>query len=120
MGEVMSALALAKDSTIRDVLNTLLKPEEYVRVVIGHMSACRRKHKNSFVRIGITGRGKIPSHKVVYDDPSGIEVLYKAYGEETEFTDVEVRISTWSTARMSYDDVGMLLGEIRGYKPGVK
>ena len=113
----MPVAALAKDATIKTVVPTLLKPEEYVRVVIGHMSACRLKHKNAFVRIGITGQGKIPSHKVVYDDLTACEILYKAYGEETEFTDTEIHISTWSSARMAYDEVSRLLGEMRGYKP---
>jgi hypothetical protein len=108
---------IPKDATIRNVLPTLSNKDEYVRVVLGHMSECKKQHQNAFVRIGVTGQGKIPSHKIVYADPAGSEVFFKAWGEETLFTDVKIHENTWSTARMSWDEVRDLLGEIRGFKP---
>jgi ribulose bisphosphate carboxylase small subunit len=108
---------IRKDATIREVLPTLLRKEEYLRVVIGHMSECKKQHQNAFVRIGVTGQGKVPSHKIVYDNPDGKETFFKAWGEETLFTDVKIHESTWSTARMSWEEVRDLLGEIRGFKP---
>lgn len=108
---------IPKDATIRDVLPTLSNKEEYVRVVVGHMSECRTQHQNAFVRIGVTGQGKIPSHKIVYDDPAGPEVFFKAWGEETLFTDVKIHQDTWSTERMSWEEVRAVLGEIRSFKP---
>ena len=53
------AFQLRPDATIADVVQTLLEPEEYVRVVLGNMHACRQRHKNALVRIGITGQGKL-------------------------------------------------------------
>ena len=43
----MPVVTLAKDATIRDVWFTLLKPQEYVRVVFGHMLACRPKARRA-------------------------------------------------------------------------
>jgi hypothetical protein len=85
-------------------------------VVIGHISECRTQHQNAFVRIGVTGQGKVPSYKIVYDDPAGHEVFFKAWGEETLFTDVKIHENTWSAARISWDEARDLLGEIRGFK----
>ena len=111
----MAAKPLRPDSTIRDVQPTLGAPEEYVRVVLGHLSACFKQHGNAYVRIGITGSGAFPSHKVVYTNADGGEVLFKAYAERTPF-DTEIHIHTWSSARMSVKEVQTLLGEIRGFK----
>jgi hypothetical protein len=108
---------MPKDATIRDVLPTLANQDEYLRVVIMHMSECRQQHQNVFVRIGVTGTGKYPSHKIVYDDRTGQECLFKAWGEETLFTGVKIHNDTWSTVRMTWDEVRELRGEIQGFKP---
>ncbi len=57
------------------MLNTLLKPEDYVTVGIGHIT----------VRIGINEQEKIPFHKVVYDDPSGMVGVVAVHGHPIEF-----------------------------------
>jgi hypothetical protein len=67
------------------VLNTLLKPEDYVTVGIGHISVCQSKHKDPTVRIGITEQENIPFHKVVYDDPSGMVGVVAVHGHPIEF-----------------------------------
>lgn len=105
------------NATIRDVLPTLTNKEEYVRIVLGHMRDRRTQHGHAFVRIGVTGSGKIPSHKIVYNDPEGNEILFDAWGENTPFRGVKIHEQTWSQTRMSWDEVSALIGEIRNYKP---
>ena len=77
--------------------------------------ACSRQHGNAYVRIGITGLGTYPSHKVIYTDSKGDEILFEAYAERTPFTE-NIGIHNWSSARMSVEEVKVLLGEIRGFK----
>jgi hypothetical protein len=43
--------------------------------------------------------------------------LFKAWGEETLFTGVKIHNDTWSTVRMTWDEVRELRGEIQGFKP---
>jgi hypothetical protein len=113
----MAKRVLRSDVTIRDVLSTLTDKEEYARTVLEHLMACQSKHGrgNAFVRIGITGTGQFPSHKVTYDDPQGVEAVFDAYADRTRFTE-NLQVHTWSTARMSVEEVRALLGEMREFK----
>jgi hypothetical protein len=115
----MAWKTLKTDDTIRDVLPTLADKEEYTRIVLEHLMACQSKHGkgNAHVRIGITGTGRFPSHKVTYDDPDGVEILFGAYAERNRFTE-NIQVHTWSAARMSVEEVRVLLGELRGFKRG--
>ena len=110
----MASRRLAGDATITDVLPTLAKPEEYVRVVLGHLAGCNKDNGNAHVRIGVTGTGKFPSHKIVHFDDAGVEHLYGAWGEETPFSDVKIHTDTWSTRTMAFDEVRNLIARIRG------
>jgi hypothetical protein len=107
---------LSKDATLEDVLPTLLKPENHVRVVLKTMQACRRDHGNAHVRIGITGEGKVPYHKVTYFDAPNSEQLFGAYDGQHEARNVTIHESTWSCKSSSFEEVQALLGRIRGYK----
>lgn len=108
------ATKLAPDATIADVLPTLQKPEQYVRVVLANMSACKRIHGNGLVRIGVTGLGQVPYHKISYV-ADGEEVLFDAFDGKHRFDGVEVGTSRWSTATMTFEAVQSLLGDIRGF-----
>ena len=77
--------------------------------------ACFKQHGDAYVRIGITGLGTHPSHKIVYTGTNGSEALFKAYAERTPFTE-NLHTHTWSSARMSIEEVKTFLGEIRGFK----
>jgi len=109
---------LPRDATIKSVLGSLGKREDYILCVLKHMRLCEAKHGPAYVRIGVTGTGQYPCHKIVYDHASGAEVLFEAYDEDRPFTDVEVGTRDWSSARMSHDQVKDLLGHVRGYAPG--
>lgn len=111
------ASKLAPDATIADVVTTLQKPEEYVRVVLANMSACKRIHGNAMVKIGITGLGQVPYHKISYVAPGGDEELFDAFDGKHRFEGVEVGTARWSTATMSFEEVQTLLADIRGYTP---
>jgi hypothetical protein len=112
----MQPQALNKDATLADVLTTLVQPEAYLCAVLGNLSRCRMTHGNASVKIGITGQGKYPSHKVLYADAAGQEATYGAFDHDRPFTDVNIQVHTWSTAAMTFAEVQAILGEIRGFK----
>ncbi|TPJ34266.1 hypothetical protein [Mesorhizobium sp. B2-6-5] len=109
----MAELSLASDATLRTVLPTLQKPEGHVRQILENMSACNKKHGNAYVRIGITGTGKVPYHQVSYLDPSGQHVVYGSFDGKNPFQE-SPDPRGWSSERMARADVMKLLGEIRG------
>lgn len=108
---------IAADATLEDVLPTLLKPEDHVATVLATMQPCRRQHGNAHVRIGITGTGKVPYHKVVYIDDDGTEQLFGSFDGHNPDAGHKVHDSTWSSRSMSFVEVQALIGRIRGYKP---
>ena len=112
----MARDTIAADSTLEDVQATLLDPEKHVANVLWTMGACRREHGNAYVRIGITGEGKAPYHKVVYLDAEGREQLFGSYFGRKKDDTYQVHEATWSTRSSSYDEVSQLLGRIRGFR----
>jgi hypothetical protein len=105
---------LAPDATLEDVRSTLTKPEDHVAMVLSTMQPCRRKHGNAQVRIGVTGTGKVPYHKVVYLDDDGAEQLFASFDGHNPDHKNKVHEHTWSTRAMSFAEVQGLLGRIRG------
>jgi hypothetical protein len=105
--------SLKPTATIRDVQSTLEKPEEYVRVVLEHLMGCKRQHGSARVRIGITGMGKVPYHKIVYDGEDGAERLFGAYDGQHRFPEVAPHDHAWSSVHMTVEDVRGILGELR-------
>lgn len=111
----MPSPILARDATIADVLPTLQKPEDYVRTILSNLSVCKREHGNALVRIGVTGTGQVPYHKITYVEPDGSEQLFAAFDGKHRFQGVEVGAAAWSTSGMDFVEVQGLLGKIRGY-----
>ena len=111
----MAQRTLRPDATITDVLDTLHDREGYVRTVLGHMAACRSRHGNAIVRIGITGKGREPSHKVMYIGADGNELLFDAFGGTVSFGDSRVHEDTWSTSATTFEEVKLLIGKLRGF-----
>lgn len=104
------------NATIRTVIDSLHDSDKYVRTVFGTMHPVWKAQGNAFVRIGITGEGKVPYHKVVFDDANGVEQLHGSFDGEVKDEKYQVHQNTWSTSRMSYEEVRDLLGEIRGFE----
>jgi len=61
---------LQADATIADVVGSLNKPAEYVRLVLHNMWDCKRQHGEASVRIGITGKGRTPHYLIEYHNES--------------------------------------------------
>ena len=112
----MNKTGIEPNAIIADVVPTLSDPEEYVRLIVATMAPCYKEHKNARVRIGITGEGKMPYHKITFADRDGIETFYGAFGGFNQFRDVKIHESTWSTAFTTFEDVQALLGKLRGWK----
>lgn len=115
MTSVSSNKSITSDATLADVRHSLLNPERHVATVLGTMSPCRKEWGNAHVRIGITGEGKVPYHKIVYVDEGGVEKLYAAFDGKNKNEDYITHEKTWSTKSMSFEEVQALLGDIRGF-----
>jgi hypothetical protein len=107
---------IASDATIRDILEGLNKPHDYVRVVLENMTQCWREHANASVRVGVTGKGKTPHHKITYPTPEGDEVHFACFDGRNRFKDQKTPDSAWSSVTMSRSDVMVLMGELNGWK----
>ncbi|WP_151972677.1 hypothetical protein [Erythrobacter sp. EC-HK427] len=103
------------DATIGSIADKLDNAEKFARAVLGTMHPCLKEHGNAHVRIGITGEGKAPYHKVVYDDVDGCEQLYGSFAGKVMDEKYLVHEDTWSAKRMSYGDVQALIGALTGY-----
>ena len=106
---------LPGDSTFVTVRHTAKNLVAQLRIVVKHMNACTKKHGNAYVRIGRMGGGIEPNHKVVYD-ADGMECLYGAFWLDREFDVKPSDGTTWSTVRMSYQEVRELLAEETGFQ----
>lgn len=111
----VSRTTMTTSATIRDVLGTLVAPENYVCVVLEHMTECRKRHGSATVRIGITGQGLYPSHKILYSLEEGGEDVFGAWSDRTRFTET-LHEDTWSSAHMTLSEVKELLADIRQIK----
>lgn len=109
--------SLARDATIASVLPTIDKPEDYLRVIIGHLNACSREHGNASVCIGVTGTGFDPSYKIIRIDADGGEHVVGRFDRHNTFTEVGMNPDAWSTASMKYDEVKDLLRTMRASTP---
>lgn len=109
-------MKIAPDATLEEVEPTLLNAEKHVAAVLGTMLPCRREHGNAHVRIGITGEGKVPYHKVVYLDEAGDEQLFASFDGRNKSENYRVHENTWSSRSMSFVEVQAQLGRIRGFK----
>jgi hypothetical protein len=79
------------------------------------MRPCWREHGNAYVKIGITGEGKAPFHKVTYFDESGLENLYGWFANSVMGAPSDAEKNSFSTASMSYEKVEQLIASIRGF-----
>jgi hypothetical protein len=100
---------LSPDATIADIMSSLAQPEDYLRRVIGTMIKMKKVHGEVIVRIGVTGKGKMPHFRI--DDPTGKPIQAFDYlGEPfTEYRAVDTK--AWSTQTMTYDAVRSLLAD---------
>ena len=113
-------------------MDTLSKPEEYVRSVVVNFYGSGLDKDRAVVRIGIAGRGIAPHYKIEYpeqftiggdDTPLEFQATFQIYQGRshkrmTAFEIDDVRDEHWSTKTMTYDEVAQLLGKIRTKRKG--
>jgi hypothetical protein len=110
---------LQPDATIAASLPATGK-EEFVRQIVGNMAKCQRLHGATRVRIGVTGAGAAPYHRVSYfDADTGVETPYGAFVGATPFKNLTKVNETdnWSTSFSTLPEIQALLGELRNFKP---
>ncbi|MFC0384351.1 hypothetical protein [Muricoccus vinaceus] len=107
------------DSTIASVYErgALMNAEDYVRIVLGKTSACRKAKGNAAVRIGVRGEGKAPNYRVEYSPDSAarpkVDGAYSGQGHSKLADDEVLDEGNWSTKAMTLEEVQVLLGKIR-------
>ena len=120
--------------TIRDIIPSLANAEEYVRNVLGHMAAFKRRQIEPVVRIGTTGEGIVPhyriepySKKVETLDDFDVEVARNSLlgyienvaafngrsHKKMNWGAFNIRGEHWSSGTMNFVEVQSLLGELR-------
>jgi len=114
---------LPENATVASVIQTLDKPEDYVRGVLGNMLGHKKQYGDSQVRIGTTGRGIAPHYQVEpavsIEDPLAGDAFFKEvafHGRSHEglpWGVREIKDEHWSTAAMKYAEVLTLLGSLR-------
>jgi hypothetical protein len=120
-------------SSLRDVVQTLDRPDHYLRGVLGNMILCRKEHSSANVRIGTTGRGIAPHYRIEpddltltewFDDATDLSAFFRAYHGRSHkllgWSQGELKHDSWSRSSMSFDEVQQLIGELRGFKPRTK
>jgi hypothetical protein len=111
-----------------DVIDTLDRPEEYLRGILQNMMLCKRRHGSANVLIGTTGRGIAPHYRIEPDQPdldiwldskTDLSPFFIAYhGRSHKRLDwglSELQHASWSMEASSLEDVQLLLGKLRGY-----
>lgn len=122
----MAAPHIPPDSTIRDIVPTLHGATEYVRAVFGNMADFQKEHGGAYVRIGTTGRGRVPNYRLqfAYSEVTDFvvgedEKYFSAFSGRThrklEWGSKELQSESWSTRVMNFAEVGTLLGELRNF-----
>jgi hypothetical protein len=105
-------MTLKSDSTIREVIPTLEKPKKYVCTVLDHLNQCKGVHKNSRAKIGITGKGRVPYHMIVYLDGDGTEQVFGAYDGQHLFSETAAHDHCWSSVSTTIEEVRDLQYEL--------
>jgi hypothetical protein len=116
---LMSNLVFPKDETIEDVLSDLTSPEAYVRGIFGHLSECRVKHGNAFVRIAAAEHSSVPDYRISYRcEPDSPEFVFGSYyGRDHSAIKVPSGSSNrWNSKVITADEIQNILGKIHGWK----
>ena len=109
----MTRNTIPDDAILDDVLPTLQKPEEYVRVILDNLYKCEREHASCSMRIGITGEGKAPYYRIDYVNEDGSEGLYGSFAGKIAGQGIDTHEATWSSRAMTKDEVATVLGKLR-------
>jgi hypothetical protein len=130
--------ALGRDVTIANLLETLARPEDYVRGVLENLYACLSQRSGSqkgdlFVRIGVTGNGIVPHYRIDYFSSKGLGNISvcATFGAFDGRTHKKIALleeasiqrdesilldQNWSTRSTTFKEIENLLGQIRDIK----
>jgi len=109
---------LAADAKLTDVVHSLDRPVHYVCGVLENLYKCKKAHPKPVVRIGITGDGKRPYYRVLYEDKDGSWATFDTFVDNHISFSVESRPieggDGWSNATMTLAEVAQLRGMLKG------
>jgi len=118
---------LLGSETIRDIIDSLDKPESYVRGVLGSMFNYRQTIAEPIVAIGVTGKGIVPHYRLqpasngedvlesVTDYWNNVAAFNGRNHKQMEWDASQIKGDNWSGGRMTLGEVQALLGDLRGY-----
>jgi hypothetical protein len=122
MRHALTGFAYAtRERPLRTILRSLPNAEEFVRSVLANMTGYRGDCQ---VRISTDGRGKYPDYIVemlIFDEETGLEIIHvqsiAVFAGKThkgELVDSTNLHRAWSWDALTFKEVQMLLGELRG------
>lgn len=106
---------LPPDSTLLSVRSGLADAEDFVRQVFGVMHDVQRHGGSVTMRLGITGKGRLPNYRLERaSDGAVIDAIdgntHRSWPEGAQFYGEK----NWSSIVMTTEEVRSLVGEIRG------
>ena len=119
-------MPLEKSTVLSELGHSLLKPDDYLRRIIGRLSSKQdRGHgaeETAWVRIGITGDGKAPNYRIEFktDDPPfyGISGSYNGLSHRELVNEDILEEGNWSSERMSLRDIQKFLAQLLTLRAG--
>jgi len=113
-----------QDTTLRTIVETLPDAQEFVRRVLGNMTGCSGDCQ---VRFAVDRKTRRPDYLVemlIFDEVTGLEIIHiqslavvSGRTHEGDLVDATNIRRAWSTEAMTFKQVQLLLGELRGYSP---
>jgi hypothetical protein len=117
---------LAGSESVRDVITTLDKPEQYVLGIFRNMDELRRNQIASTVSIGVTGHGIAPNYRLDPSEEADHAKMVGRYGDPSlafrgqthrPLAFDYIDNGNWSPMEMTFEEeVKSLLGKLRGYQ----
>jgi hypothetical protein len=109
-------MPIAPDATLTDVSKTLIDADDYLRQIVGHLAACKRRESTiTWVRIGVMGDGKAPNYRIEYGQPPSRNIFQAFNGRSHRelVNEALLRDEHWSTCEMTMEQTRALLGSLR-------
>lgn len=111
-------MVLPQGATLRSIVPTLT--EEWLRIVLAKATICENQMGHSVVVINLAKTGRCPDYNIsaVMNEDTGEAMNWRNFSGATHqpLRSNQERLAIWSAERMTWREVGALLGEIRGFK----
>jgi hypothetical protein len=102
---------LPSDATFATAWRKMKSPFESTLYAFVHLIDCKDAgNSNPRVKLGVTGKGLVPYHKVIFSGDDGRDETFHAYDGRKPFKPAD-NLKAWSSAEMTLQEVRDLLAE---------